>query len=133
MKWKFNAYLLWPLGKSVKINKCRAFVHSEYKKMYRGKINGKAGKAAALPKFSYMLTLSKSRGADYAQPLALPHLKFFLITLLRLVYYITIGLTGVAIYSYLLMEPITCHGMRGRAKISADELTTSCEAHGSTF
>ena len=23
MKWKFIAYLLWPLGKSVKINKCR--------------------------------------------------------------------------------------------------------------
>ena len=59
MKWKFFAYLLWPLGKSVKINKCRAFIYSEYKKMYRGKINGKAGKAAALPKFSGTLTLSQ--------------------------------------------------------------------------
>ena len=58
MKWKFFAYLLWPLGKSVKINKCRAFIYSEY----RGKINGKAGKAgkaAALPKFSGTLTLSQ--------------------------------------------------------------------------
>ena len=45
--------------------------------MYRGVINGEAGKAAALPKFSDKLTLSQSRGADYAQPLALPHLKFF--------------------------------------------------------
>ena len=62
MKWKFNAYLLQPLGKSVKINKCRAFVYSEHKKMYRGKINGKAGKAAALPKFSDTLTLSQWDG-----------------------------------------------------------------------
>ena len=45
-----------------------------------GVINGKAGKAAALPKFSDMLTLSQSWGADYAQPLTLPHLKFFVIT-----------------------------------------------------
>ena len=30
--------------------------------MYRGVINGKAGKAAALPKFSDTLTLSQSRG-----------------------------------------------------------------------
>ena len=27
-----------------------------------------------------MLTLSQSGGADYAHPLALPHLKFFMIT-----------------------------------------------------
>ena len=40
-------------------------------------INGKAGKAAALPKFSDTLTLSQSEGADYAQPLALPHPKKF--------------------------------------------------------
>ena len=32
----------------------------------RGVINGKAGKAAALPKFSDTLTLSQPRGADYA-------------------------------------------------------------------
>ena len=31
-------------------------------------IHGKAGKAAALPKFSDMLTLSESGGADYLCP-----------------------------------------------------------------
>jgi hypothetical protein len=36
--------------------------------------------ARALHKFSDMLTLSQSGGADYAQPLALPHLKCFVIT-----------------------------------------------------
>ena len=36
-----------------------------------GVINGKAGKAAALPKFSDTLTLSQPGGADYAHPLAL--------------------------------------------------------------
>ena len=46
----------------------------------RGVINGKAGEAAALPKFSDMLTLSQLRGADYAQLLALPRLNFFIIT-----------------------------------------------------
>ena len=35
----------------------------------RGVINGKAGNAAALPKFPDTLTLSQSRGTDYAQPL----------------------------------------------------------------
>ena len=40
--------------------------------MIRGVINGKAGKAAALPKFSDTLTLLQPRGADYAHPLALP-------------------------------------------------------------
>ena len=35
----------------------------------RGVINGKADKAAALPKFSDLLTLSQSGGADYAHPL----------------------------------------------------------------
>ena len=44
----------------------------------RGVINGKAGKAAALPKFSDMLSLLQSGlGADYAQTLALPHLYIF--------------------------------------------------------
>ena len=43
----------------------------------RGVINGKAGKAAALPKFSDALTKSQPRGADYAHQLALPHPKFF--------------------------------------------------------
>ena len=38
---------------------------------HRGVINGKAGKAAALPKFSDTLTLSQPRGADYAHPLDL--------------------------------------------------------------
>ena len=37
----------------------------------RGVINGKAGKAAALPKFSDTLTLSQPEGADYTHPLAL--------------------------------------------------------------
>ena len=43
--------------------------------IYRGVINGKAGKTAALPKFSDTLTLSQSRGQIISQPLALPHLK----------------------------------------------------------
>ena len=46
----------------------------------RDVINGKVGKAAALPKFSDTLTLSQSEGADYDQPLPLPHLKIFVIT-----------------------------------------------------
>ena len=46
----------------------------------RGVINGKTGKAAALPKVSDTLTLSQSGGADYAQPLDLPHRKNFVIT-----------------------------------------------------
>ena len=45
-----------------------------------GVINGKTGKAAALPKFLDKLTLSQSGGADYAKPLALPHLKISVIT-----------------------------------------------------
>ena len=44
---------------------------------YRGVINGKAGKAAALPKFSDTLTLSQPGEADYAHSLALPHRKNF--------------------------------------------------------
>ena len=39
-------------------------------------MNSKAGKAAALPKFSDMLTLYQSGGTDYPHPLALPHLFF---------------------------------------------------------
>ena len=35
-----------------------------------GVINGKAGKVAALHKFSDMLSPSQPRGADYAHPLA---------------------------------------------------------------
>ena len=42
----------------------------------RGVIIGEAGKVDALPKFSDMLTLSQSRGTDYAHPLALQHLTF---------------------------------------------------------
>ena len=38
----------------------------------RGVVNGKAGKAATLPKFLDMLTLSQSGGgADYTHPLAI--------------------------------------------------------------
>ena len=44
---------------------------------HRGVINGKAGKAAALPKFSDSLTLSQPGGSDYAHTLALPHLTIF--------------------------------------------------------
>ena len=51
---------------------------------FRGVNNGKAGKAAALPKYLDTLTLSQPRGAYYAQPLALPHLKTFVITPLPL-------------------------------------------------
>ena len=47
---------------------------------YRGVIDGKADKAAALPKFSDTVTLSQPRGADYAHPLALLALKNYLIT-----------------------------------------------------
>ena len=43
--------------------------------MYRGVINGKAGKAAALTKFSDMLTLSLPRG-QITPRLALPHPNF---------------------------------------------------------
>jgi hypothetical protein len=43
----------------------------------RGVINGKAGKAAVLPKFSSKLTLFQPVGADYTHPLALPHIKNF--------------------------------------------------------
>ena len=49
----------------------------------RDVIYGKAGKAAALPTFLDTLTLSQSGGADYAQ-LALFHLKYFVITPLRI-------------------------------------------------
>ena len=42
--------------------------------MYRCVINGKAGKAAALPKSS---DISQLGGTDYAQPLALPHISYF--------------------------------------------------------
>ena len=40
------------------------------------------GRQGALPKFSDMLTLSQPEGggADHAYPLALPHLKFSVIT-----------------------------------------------------
>ena len=44
---------------------------------FMGIINGKAGMAAALPRFSDTLTLSQPEGADYAHPLALPHLTKF--------------------------------------------------------
>ena len=37
----------------------------------RGVINGKAGKAAALPQFSDTLSLSQPEGAEHAHPLAL--------------------------------------------------------------
>ena len=47
---------------------------------YRGVINGKAGKAAALPKFSDTLTLSQPGRADYAHPLAFLAWKKSLIT-----------------------------------------------------
>ena len=53
----------------------------------RGVINGKAGKAAVLSKISDTLTLSQpGRGADYARPLALLHLKFSMITPLLYLY-----------------------------------------------
>ena len=51
----------------------------------RGVINGKAGKKAALPKFSNALTLSQPGRADSAQPLALPYLEFFVSTPLEMV------------------------------------------------
>ena len=46
--------------------------------------NFKVGKAATLSKFSDTLTLFQTGGADYAQPLALPHLNFFVIMPLQL-------------------------------------------------
>ena len=42
-------------------------------KDYRGVINGKAGKAAALAKISDMLTLSQSGGTNYVRPLQCMH------------------------------------------------------------
>jgi hypothetical protein len=57
----------------------------------RGVINGKASKATALPKFSATLTLSQSGGgggrAEYAKPLALPHLYIFVIMPLEIMPY----------------------------------------------
>ena len=60
----------------------RQFPPREPKNVYsiRGVINGKAGKAAALSKFSDTLTLSQPRGVDYAHPLALLAYKNSLIT-----------------------------------------------------
>ena len=55
--------------------------------LLRGVINGKADKAAALPKFSDTLTLSQSEGADYVHPLALPPLQIFVIPPLLLTEY----------------------------------------------
>ena len=46
---------------------CHVLIFDE-RAQFRGVINGKAGKAAALPKFSDMLTLSQPGGADYAHP-----------------------------------------------------------------
>ena len=66
---------------------------------FRDVINGKAGKAAALPKFSDTLTLSQSGGADYAQPLDLPHLKFFVITPLY---------HGVFVHTYSVIFLVGC-------------------------
>ena len=40
----------------------------------------RAGKATALPKFSIFFNPISIRGTDYAQPLGLPHLNFFVIT-----------------------------------------------------
>ena len=45
--------------------------HSNLSTYIRDVINGKAGKVAALHKFSDMLSLSQPGGADYAHPLAL--------------------------------------------------------------
>ena len=64
------------VNQKTKSNKCDANC--------RGVINGKAGKAAALSKFSYTLIPSQSGGADYTQQLALPHLNFSVITPLRM-------------------------------------------------
>ena len=50
------------MNMALKFDICRKHVAD-----FRGVINGKAGKAAALPKFS----LSQPEGADYAHPLAL--------------------------------------------------------------
>jgi hypothetical protein len=58
-------------------NTVLGFGHTIY--VCRGVIDGKLGKAAALHKFPNTLTLSQSKGANYAQPLALPHLIFFMI------------------------------------------------------
>ena len=70
-----------PLPCSIYITKLCA--HFSDHMICRGVINGKADKAAVLPKFSdtLILTLSQSGGrADYAWTLALPHVQFFVIT-----------------------------------------------------
>ena len=66
-------------------------------------ISGKVGKAAALPKCSDTLTLSQLLGADYAQPLALPDLKNFLITTLIKVNYL------VKAKSFQVANFYSCH------------------------
>jgi hypothetical protein len=45
--------------------------------LFRGIINGKAGKVAALPKFFRYINPISTRGADYGHTLALPHLNIF--------------------------------------------------------
>ena len=49
---------------------CCIAIREHSQTTFRGVINGKVGKAAALP--SNTLTLSQSGGEDYAQPLASP-------------------------------------------------------------
>ena len=53
---------------------CCIAIRDHSQTTFRGVINGKACKAAALPKFSNTLTLSQlGGGGDYAQPLASPN------------------------------------------------------------
>ena len=64
-----------------------------------GVINGKA----ALPKFSYTITLSQSGGGggtDFDQPLALPHLNVFVIMPLHRF----LGYVGQGLHNYIIQK-----------------------------
>ena len=69
--------------KNPQMNTVEYYFHIwEYK--IRGIIDSKAGKAAALQIFFIYVNPISIKGADYAQPLALPHLKNFVITPLKI-------------------------------------------------
>ena len=85
-QWRFVFNPQWSFDKNEKaklriIWKNILHDQSESIILLRGVINGKAGKTAALPKFSDTLTLSQSEEADYAHP----PLKFFVIPSLLLI------------------------------------------------
>ena len=78
------------LGLVWRYDKC-IFIGTFWKKLplpFRGVINGNTGKAVALPQ--------PGGGADYAHPLALPHLKISVISLLGCILIHTLNILGKA-------------------------------------